>query len=190
MKDIEKKPDLFSNWASILSQEDRIHMNKTGIILAGVTAAAVVLFAGISELPARPYGMAGCGLGSQVIKKDGFNQVFASTTNQTSSNQTYGITSGTSNCVADDVAFKQRRQEYFVAVNFESLQQEMAVGKGEKLESLASLLGCPVADLGRMTRKEYAGLFPSNVTPDSLMQSMRTKIAGDATLARACGIKS
>jgi hypothetical protein len=156
-------------------------------LLTSLTAVAIGFLAG-PNLEARDYGMAGCGLGSKVVTSNGFNQVWASTTNQTSSNQTWAISSGTSNCVGDDVAFQKRQQEYFVAINFESLQQEMAIGKGEKLTSLAGLLGCPTSDLGRMTRKEYKSLFASNVTPETLLNSVRANISQDKNLASACQV--
>jgi len=41
-------------------------------------------------LAAKPYGMGGCGLGSQLMGKDG-NQVLAITSNGTSGNQTFGM---------------------------------------------------------------------------------------------------
>lgn len=151
--------------------------------------AAGLLVAGISSLSAREYGMAGCGLGSLAIGKNE-GQLTAATTNGTLGNQTFGITSGTSNCVGDDVALKQQKQEYFVMVNFESLQHEMAVGKGEKLNSLASLLGCPTDRFGQMTRKEYGNLFPAGVTPESILNSVKVQIARDPALASACRVQS
>lgn len=51
----------------------------------------------------RPYGMAGCGLGSMVVGKNG-GQVTAGTTNGSSSNQYFGITTGTLNCIDDSAS--------------------------------------------------------------------------------------
>src|SRR6186713_935077 len=57
------------------------------------------LFFTSANAAADGYGPAGCGLGSMIFEPDsGFTQVFAATTNGTSGNQTFGITSGTSNC--------------------------------------------------------------------------------------------
>ncbi len=159
-------------------------------IVPGIAVVAIAAVAGIFSLQAREYGMAGCGLGSLILKEDKVGpQIGAAFLNATGV-QTSGITTGTSNCVDDGVAFQKRKQEYFVTVNFESLQQEMAVGQGEKLISLASLLGCPAGDFGKMTRKEYSGLFPANVTPDSLIDSVRARIANDKTLSNACQVKA
>ena len=49
----------------------------------------------------RKYGRAGCGLGSVLFGPKG-NQSSASSTNNSSYNQGLAITSGTSNCVADN----------------------------------------------------------------------------------------
>ncbi|MFN7453535.1 MAG: DUF3015 family protein, partial [Pseudobdellovibrionaceae bacterium] len=47
---------------------------------------------------AKSYGDAGCGLGSVIFGNEkGFSQIFAATTNGTVGNQTFGISSGTSN---------------------------------------------------------------------------------------------
>src|SRR3569832_2714255 len=47
----------------------------------------------------RAYGSAGCGLGSIVFgSQPGFIQILAATTNGTFASQTFGITSGTSDC--------------------------------------------------------------------------------------------
>ncbi len=51
----------------------------------------------------KGYGMAGCGLGSLAFGDDnGKIQIIAATTNGTSGTQTFGITSGTSNCNPED----------------------------------------------------------------------------------------
>ena len=62
------------------------------------------LFLTSASAMADGYGPAGCGLGSMIFEPDsGFTQVFAATTNGTSGNQTFGITSGTSNCASGGV---------------------------------------------------------------------------------------
>ena len=89
------------------------------------------------------YGMAGCGLGSIIIKNDGFVQIFAATTNGTSvETLTFGITSGTSNCVQDGVVQTDKEQEAFVEANFDALQRDIAAGGGEHLAAFGTLLGC------------------------------------------------
>src|SRR3954469_2639303 len=61
------------------------------------------------------YGMAGCGLGSLIfgpVNSPGA-QILAATTNSTFGSQTFGITSGTSNCVSGGVVALDRQQTAF-----------------------------------------------------------------------------
>ena len=138
------------------------------------------------------YGAAGCGLGSMLIgPKPGIVQVFAATTNGTSGSQTSGITSGTSNCDSSAAAHLQKKQEVFVYVNIDSLEQNMAAGHGETLNSLASLLGCPsdkFAAFGDMTRRDYAKLTGLSGEPSKLLVGIRNSLLKDPSLANACGV--
>jgi len=86
------------------------------------------------------YGSAGCGLGSMLLgDQSGFMQVFAATTNGTFGNQTFGITSGTSNCGKSVFASNERLNE-FVKANLDNIARDVAVGHGESLETLSELL--------------------------------------------------
>ncbi len=84
----------------------------------------------------------GCGLGSIVIKNQDSTlmQVLAVTTNGTSSNQTFGITSGTSNCDKPSKFVSNDKINIFVADNMDVLAMDIAQGQGESLETLATLL--------------------------------------------------
>lgn len=83
----------------------------------------------------------GCGLGSQIIKDDSTAIMLAlqATTNGTSANQTFGITSGTSGCKKAKFVMNERAQE-FVAANMDTLSKEIARGYGESVDTLAELL--------------------------------------------------
>lgn len=162
--------------------------SKVSVFILSV-AFAVTL--GSSVAFAKGYGAAGCGLGSLVFgSQPGIVQIFAATTNGTSGNQTFGITSGTSNC-SDSSAFRQQQQEIFAAVNMSGIEQEMVAGKGEKLSAFASLLGCSDASLasfGDMTRKEFSVLEKHSNDPASFVKMVKQSIAKDPALANACDI--
>ncbi|MBI3395443.1 MAG: DUF3015 family protein [Spirochaetia bacterium] len=163
----------------------RILLLPLGMIAAALTALAV------QPVSAGSYGMAGCGLGSTIISSNGFSQVFAVTTNGTSGNQTFGITSGTSNCNPGSAAYMDRQQEVFVTVNFSSLEQEMAAGKGEKLEALASLLGCKDAGMTSfrtMAKKNHSTFFAREASPSGLLAALKGEIAKEPALASQCKI--
>jgi hypothetical protein len=148
-----------------------------------------LLFLNQSSILAGGYGMAGCGLGSLIIKENNFLQIFAATTNGTSGSQTFGITTGTSNCTASGVVRSDKAQEVFVHLNYESLEKEMAVGKGEKLETLATLFGCNESQkFASMTKSKYEKLFSNEGNPSHLFLSLKSEIEKDKSLKSSCVI--
>ncbi|EMJ97937.1 MULTISPECIES: DUF3015 domain-containing protein [unclassified Leptospira] len=149
------------------------------------------LSSGIS-VSAADYGVAGCGLGSLVFKENkGGHQILAATTNGTSGNQTFGISTGTLGCATDGLVQKEKVQEVFVSLNFNSLEAEMAQGKGEKLEALSGLLGCSTngtAQLGEYTKSNFDVLYTQETTPSSLLSAVKDGIRKDAALSKSCKI--
>lgn len=106
-------------------------------ILVSAVAALVMT----SGAYATVNNQTGCGLGSQIIKDDSSAVMLAlqATTNGTSANQTFGITSGTSGCKKTKFVMNERAEE-FVASNMDQLAKEIAMGHGESLDTLAELL--------------------------------------------------
>ena len=84
----------------------------------------------------------GCGLGSTLIKDQStvLKQIMASTTNGTSGNQTFGITSGTLGCEKPAKFAMNDKLLNFVASNIDSIAIDSAKGSGESLNTLASLM--------------------------------------------------
>ncbi|MCG6139403.1 DUF3015 domain-containing protein [Leptospira mtsangambouensis] len=164
-------------------------MGKRITSILFLSAAVVAVSLTSTSVEAKKYGMAGCGLGSQVIKTNDTMQIFAATTNGIAYNQTIGITIGTSNCTADGVVKQDKVQELFVTMNYDSLGQEMASGKGEKLESLGNLLGCSndsISRFGQVTKENYAKLITEDSTPASLLSAVKSEVKSDKILAKSC----
>lgn len=90
----------------------------------------------------------GCGLGSQVIENADsvLMQIFAATTNGTSGNQTFGITSGTSGCAKPAKFVSNDKANEFVAENMDALALDISNGQGEALTTLATLLNVSNTD--------------------------------------------
>ena len=138
------------------------------------------------------YGMAGCGLGALAFEgeNDKVSQVLAATTNGTFGTQTFGITSGTSECTTDGVIKSERAREAFAEANFESLTREMAQGEGEHLRAFASLMGCSdgsFGDFSRLTQRQYAHIVPHDgTTAVELIDAVQRGIAGDPVLSLSC----
>ncbi len=84
----------------------------------------------------------GCGLGSLVIKNQNSTvlQVLAATTNGTSGTQTFGITSGTSNCNKPNNFVSNDKLHKFVNENMDELAMDISAGKGETLNTVAALM--------------------------------------------------
>ena len=108
---------------------------------------------------AAGYGSAGCGLGSIVLgDKPGFMQVFAATTNGTSGSQTFGISSGTSNCGSAG-----KSSEQFIEANKVSLGNDIARGEGETISSLASIMKVSnTTEFAAALKAQYSEIFKTS----------------------------
>ena len=158
------------------------------VALCGTLLGAVLMAA--SAAHAQGYAMAGCGLGSMVFKENNGTQILAATTNGIFANQTFAITSGTSNCASGGIIKAQREQAAFAEVNFQDLKRNMATGGGEFLTSFATLLGCEDAAkpaLARMTQARYETILPTEkTTPMEMLSGVKAQIKADTTLANSC----
>jgi hypothetical protein len=157
--------------------------------LALTFGAAVLLIAGSAH---AQYGMAGCGLGSMLFSGDNstFKQILAATTNGTSANQTFGITSGTSNCTSGGVVKAEREQAAFAEVNFQDLKANMAAGGGEFLTSFATLLGCEDSSksaFAKMSQDKFEAIVPStSTTAIQMLVAVKNEIKASPSLAATC----
>lgn len=122
-------------------------------------AAALAIVS--SSVMAKGYQAQGCGLGSTLFT-DGsslVHQVLGATTNGTSGNQTFGMTSGTSNCELDKSG---RASTVFIEANKVALQNDIARGQGEALATLTKMYGCSnAATVAPVLQKNYQTIFPS-----------------------------
>ncbi|MDT8337712.1 MAG: DUF3015 family protein [Sulfurimonas sp.] len=109
-------------------------MKKILVSLAAVIALSSSAMAGVNS-------QTGCGLGSMIIKDDSTAILLAlqATTNGTSGNQTFGITSGTLGCQKTKFVMNGQAEE-FVASNMDQIAKEIAIGHGESIDTLAELL--------------------------------------------------
>lgn len=137
------------------------------------------------------HGMAGCGLGSVFIKeKDRLPQIFAATTNGTYYNQLFAITTGSSNCTTSGIVKKEKEQEVFVHLNYESLEREMATGRGEKLDTLATLFGCSNSkEFNSLAKSNYSKLFASkDSSPSLLLSQLKEEVSKNESLKSTCSL--
>ena len=131
----------------------------------------------------------GCGLGTTLFEGQSgvAPQILAVTTNGTSGNQTFGITSGTLGCNSNDtVASAEVRQ--FAAANIDQLARDVARGKGESLTSLATTMQVEPADQPLMfatLKDNFTLIFPDqSVSVDQVLVSIWSVMAEEAKLIR------
>ena len=133
----------------------------------------LVAFAGtaLAAAAAAPSGTArsnvGCGLGTMLFQnnadRSSLLQAFQATTNGTSGNQTFGVTSGTSECKQPEKFVENDRVNEFVRANLDDLAKDIANGSGESLSTLAELLGVPAAEREAFygaLKTHFAEIFP------------------------------
>ena len=120
------------------------------------------------------YGMAGCGLGSLVFKENDKTQILAATTNGTFGSQTFGITFGTSNCGDSGKLVSKEQVEQYIAVNQNSLKNDISRGNGEALNGLAELMGQKNSAVFKSQLKSnYAKIFAkSDLTSQQITENL------------------
>lgn len=157
-------------------------MRKTAASIAAILCSLMM----VSAVQADAYGTAGCGLGSIVFGDEGgIIQILAATTNGTSANQTFAITSGTSNCGGGVVG--EASAKAFIETNREALTKDIARGQGETITSLSTLAGCTDdAAVGASLQKNFDQIFPqASMSDTAVSQSVVDALRADGTLA--CG---
>ena len=131
-----------------------------------------------------------CGWGSKLMAgQSGIApQVLAVTTNGTSGNQTFGITSGTSGCTQDGVVQSNWKTAMFIDSNMNKLAKDMSVGSGESLESLANLLAMDKSDkelFFQVSKTNFNNIFASsNASSKEVMASLKTVLNSNEALAK------
>lgn len=160
------------------------------IALTGFLSLVVATGVASAQAPAASggggggYGAAGCGLGSIVFgNKPGFMQVFAATTNGTLGSQTFGITSGTSNCNSSAPGGMAARQ--FIETNRQAFAKDVSRGSGETIASLATLGGCrDTQAVGVTLQKSFTTIFPDASASDTDVSAAAVaSLKSDKTLA-------
>jgi hypothetical protein len=146
-------------------------------------------FSGAAYAQQSGYGAAGCGLGALVFgPTEGIEQIFAATLNGTAGSQTFGITSGTSNCKAGGKRTLVGSQEDFFQNNYSTITREAAQGNGESLVAMASTFGCNAssqAQFSKHLQSNYGALFASSM-PLEALASTRNSLQSNPELSKNC----
>jgi hypothetical protein len=106
------------------------------------------------------YGTAGCGLGSLAFgDTPGAIQILAATTNTLFGSQTFGMTTGTSNCGTGVFAMGTKN---FVEANREAVAKDISRGEGEAIGALTLINACANShEVGAALQRNFKTIFPS-----------------------------
>jgi DUF3015 family protein len=153
-------------------------------ILIAVVVSAVPAFAF-----AQQNNIGTCGWGAKLF--DGQSgiapQVLAVTTNGTSGNQTFGISTGTSGCTQDGVVKSTWKTAMFIDGNKDRLARDMSIGNGETLDSLAHLIGVREEDRAAFSRAMQANvsvIFPTGSSTDDSVVALKQVLRSDRELSQ------
>jgi len=131
------------------------------------------------------YGAAGCGLGSMAFgDQPGAVQILAATTNGLFYSQTFGITTGTSNCGPGAMAEGTRN---LVETNRVALAKEVSRGTGETIGALAVINRCEDSSaVGAALQAQFKGIFASEqATTEEVTEAILRTLHGNPSLG--CG---
>jgi len=153
-----------------------------------ITLGVILALAPVSMAMAASNNV-GCGIGSTIFKgQSGLApQVMAATTNGSFGNQTFGISSGSLGCATDGVVDNPVKVSMFIDTNMDKLAQDMSVGSGEALSSLADLIGMEDAAKSRffsMTKAHFGEIISSDrVAAQDVIAALNRLLAADQDLA-------
>ncbi len=165
----------------------KILVSKKYLGLVAASLLSTITFSASADV-----GIAGCGLGSIVFKDNSKgSQILAATTNGTSGNQTFGITSGTSNCGSGVAKQANNTMKLdYVNANLSTLQREAAQGNGSSVNGLAAVVGCPsssYAEFGAYTQSHYSSIFTSN-NAEEVVNNINQEMLKNSELSKSCNL--
>jgi len=159
-------------------------------LIAGVFVG-LIFSAGFSfQATAAECGLGPLVMGATVGDKGALRKSIGASTNVTFfPTYTLGITFGTLGCSSSGLVKKELDRQLFVTVNKDPLLQDMARGEGEFVNSMASLMGCPVMfypAFGQMTQEHFENLTSQGTAhPADFVVNLREEIYSTPELA-AC----
>lgn len=148
-----------------------------------IVVAALVTLAAASSMAAQN-NIGSCGWGSKLFEgQSGIApQVLAVTTNGTSGNQTFAITSGTSGCTQDGVVSSHWKTAMYIDGNRVALARDAAAGQGESLNTLAEVMGVKAADrelFAATIKANFAAVFAN----EQVAANLKAVLASNEQLA-------
>lgn len=117
----------------------------------------------------------GCGLGSIIMRDQSTTalQIMAVSSNVTGS-QTFGITTGTSNCAKPNNFVSNEKLFRFVSENMDELALDISSGKGETLSTVAKLMNVEnTLEFSAKLQANFSTIYTNeNVTSATVIDSI------------------
>jgi hypothetical protein len=154
-------------------------MKKLAIV--AVVVVVTLVFVGSVFAAGQARSNTGCGLGSMLFKNNADNSVvlqsFQATTNGIYGNQTFGITTGTSECSQPKNFVSNQQLNEFMVANMDNLARDIAQGRGETLDTFAELLGVPAENRPEFYGQLQSGFAKIFTSPGVQMASVMDNIS-------------
>ncbi|HCM04626.1 MAG TPA: hypothetical protein DIC30_01320 [Oceanospirillales bacterium] len=153
-----------------------------------IIAGAILAASSTMAFAASP---AGCGLGTAVVFKDAnewHEHVLAATTNGTSGNQTFGMTSGTLGCEAANGPLAG--VQTFMDNNMDQLAMDVSKGQGETLDALAQIIGVQQSDTSAFNaamQANFDSMFSAEATSATAYEGMQEAMQTSVELQKYLG---
>ncbi len=157
-------------------------------MLKKIIAGTGLIFAATSAQAQAPGGP-DCGWGNMLFagQKGLIMHMLASTTNGTSGNATFGMTSGTNGCSADYKLTYGGKSWLNISAVMDEFAEDVARGEGDALNALAVSMGVQGEDRGHFSavmHQNFDQLFPSaEVTAGEVMDNIVALMRADERLA-------
>ena len=154
-----------------------------------ILLASLLLSASASAFATAPGGP-GCGWGNMLFEgQRGLpSHLVASTTNGTSGNATFGMTSGTNGCSTKASLTYGGKSWFAMNGMMNELSEDMAMGQGEALTTYAVVLGVAPEDrvyFNSVTHQHFNQIFSSaDVTAETVHTNTLAVLKSDPRLAK------
>ena len=148
----------------------------------------LVLLSASSGAMAEAAGGPNCGWGQMLFEGQTgtATHVLGITTNGTSGNNTFGVTTGTNGCSSSGTLTYGGKST--VSSIMGEFSEDVAAGEGDALNTVAVIYGVDKQDRGtfaKVMHENFSVIFPSeNVTADEMMASIEKVMKADTTLAK------
>jgi hypothetical protein len=158
-------------------------MKRNLVVGLVLTFASTSVFAGAA-------GGANCGWGNLLFKGQNGKpaHVLALTTNGSTGNNTFGVTSGTNGCSSRGTITYGGKEVVDVSAVMDEFSEDVARGDGEVITTMAVSLGIQPQDRAafkQAMRDNFDVIFPSeNVTTEQVLAAMWSVMQKDSTLSK------